>query len=150
MGECDELADILDSADGVRRIQRGLEAPWENVICYGKAIRTRPFAQSQPIWRVSVLFVPWIRGEASLQTSGDLILADIEAILIRMWNPHHPADVLRPDCQDGTFRLMDTRFEFSTEPEFQTPVQAWTQQHRIAYDIVVPTCRAVAPCLTCP
>lgn len=137
---CPDLMALLDGTSPVRRMQMGVEAPWRNVLTYGKATRMRLTPGTRrPIYRLTWIFEPWIRGEVELATAGDLILADIEQQLMRIFEYAEP----RPEtCED--IRVYECGFDgFSTEPEFVHEMQAWNQQHRFYANVLVPTCRPV-------
>jgi hypothetical protein len=141
---CPLIMEHLDPVHGIRRMQWGLEEPWQNVLTYGRVLYRRrdPFAR-RPIYVVSVSFAPWIRGEAAATTMGDLILADIADALIYLFDQNRPV----PDTCDD-FILLDSMFDdFSTEAAFDDTKQAWTQIHRFRFDVIVPSC--VAPAENC-
>ena len=145
---CTPLRAMFDVDSGVRRMEWGLEKPWQNVLTYGRATRRRRDpGERRPIYAVTVEFAPWIRGEAAASTMGDLILADIEEYLMRIFDLERHG----PDTCDE-FILLESMFDdFSTPPDFDDTKQAWTQVHRFRFDIVVSNCKPPAEnCFTCP
>lgn len=140
--DCPVIMEHLDPIYPLRRMQWGTEREpgWTNVLTYGKAIRRRMDPDTtRPIYTFTVQFAPWIRGEAEALTMGDLILADIEDALIRIFQHEQP----KPETCDEFILLRSMYDDFSTEPIFDDTKQAWTQVHRFRFDIVVPTCRPV-------
>lgn len=141
MNACPPLMSLLDPARPIRRMEWGVEEPWQDVLTYGRATRRRHVPGSRrPIYTITVEFAPWIRGEAAASTMGDLILADIEELLVKMFDDEQP----KPDTCDEFIMLESMFDDFSTPAEFIDERQAWTQIHRFRFDIIVPSCRPVA------
>lgn len=145
---CEPIMEYLDVARGVRRMQMGIEEPWRNLLTYGRATRRRLEPETRnPIYSITVTLEPWIRGEPEAATAGDLILADIDHLLMALFDLQTV-----PSQTCSTLLVLRSTFDdFQTEPEFDTAKQAWHQAHRFRFDVVVPTCRpkaesCVPPC----
>lgn len=142
LGGCATLTDLLDAENGIRRMDGIPEDEFRNVLTYGRATRRRFDTRMPGTYSFTVTFTPYMRGEEEAQTAGDFLLADVEEILMQIFDieQHKPACYL----PSSDFVLMRSQFDdFSSEPAFDRGTQAWTQSHRFRFDVVVPTCSPV-------
>lgn len=142
LNNCLPFRALLDSEEGVRRMDRAEKARYQRIVAFGRLVRSGiPGRDRLPIQRQSVLFSLWVRPETP--TAGDLMLEELEDWILRIFVWRNRAVLEQQDCPDGDLGMavMDAIGPIAeTEPGHDNASMAWTKAFRIQFLVNIATC----------
>lgn len=140
MEGCSALMALLDSADGIRRVDRPKQLNFSSCLCYGGAQGAPiPEFEAEAVQDANVVFRPYVRIDAET-TSGDLVVGDIIYWLKRIFGcAKCPMTCCGTPAQ---LIVMNVRYLGELDDcRVYEPLQAWTQTVEFRFRVVYQCCR---------
>lgn len=140
---CLPLRSLLDTEDGLRRMDRAEKATYQVMVSFGRLIRGPvPGYEHRPIEFQTATLSLWVRPE--VPDPGDLLLEDIQDRIMRALVWRSPNDLVPgQDCtgSDPGIVVMDVEhLDGDSEPGFDDLMQAWTKSINLRFLVSLATC----------
>ena len=143
---CLPFRSLLDTEDGLRRMDGPKKATYQVMVAFGRLIRGPvPGYEHRPIEFMTFSMSIWVRPETI--DPGDLMLEDIQDRIMRALVWRSPNDVVPgQDCtqeEDPGIVVMDIEhLDGDTEPAFDDAMQAWSKAITMRALVANATCAA--------